>query len=201
MHILFFGDSLTLGYGDEDSLGWPGRLCRDTLAGNGQTRALGLTAYNLGLRANAISLIRARWREEAERRLMPGEPALLVFCLGAVDALREIPEPESVHEARLLLTEARDTAPCLLISPPPVAEARRNTRIASLCKALSGISAGLHIPFLDVYHPLASDEDYARDLASSDNVHPTGRGYALLARRVGAWDAWKDSLQKGLTRK
>jgi len=194
MHILFLGDSLTLGYGDEAYLGWPGRLCRDASA-----RALGLTAYNLGLRRNDVAQVRARWREEAERRLMPGEPALLVFCLGAVDALRGFPEPGSVEEARLLLTEARDVAPCLLVSPPPVADTEGNVRLASLCKALRAIADGLHIPFLDVYHPLAANEDYMRALAASDGIHPVGDGYALLARLVSEWDGWKDALRKGLT--
>ncbi len=199
MHVLFFGDSLTLGYGDAEYLGWPGRLCRDALAAHAPGRALGLTAYNLGARRHFISQVRERWREEAERRLAPGEPALLVFCLGAVDALRGAPQPESTEAARLLLLEARDEAPCLLVSPPPVADPANSARIAALTKALHGVAAGLHIPFLDVYHPLAADEDYMRDLAASDGIHPTGHGYGLLARRVGAWDAFTDALHKGLT--
>ena len=197
MHILFFGDSLTLGYGDEAQLGWPGRLCRAAMDRAGP---LGLTAYNLGLRRNQVAQVRARWQEEAERRLMPGEPALLVFCLGAVDALHSLPEPHTVEEARLLLTEARDAAPCLLLSPPPVADPEGRARIASLARAFSGLAQGLHIPYLDVYHALAASDAYTASLATLDGIHPDGAGHDLLARLVEGWDAWNDALKLGLTR-
>jgi acyl-CoA thioesterase-1 len=64
MRICFFGDSIVNGTGDDDCLGWTGRICSAARhAGHA------VTHYNLGIRRDTSANVSARWRQEAERRL------------------------------------------------------------------------------------------------------------------------------------
>ena len=57
LRICFIGDSLVLGTGDEEFLGWPGRVIqRELQAGHD------LTLYNTGIRGDTTTKIEARWR-------------------------------------------------------------------------------------------------------------------------------------------
>lgn len=77
MRLCFFGDSFVNGTGDDDCLGWVGRLCA-------AERRVGrdLTVYNLGVRRDTSDDILRRWRREAEARLPPGCGGRLVFSFG-----------------------------------------------------------------------------------------------------------------------
>jgi acyl-CoA thioesterase-1 len=80
LRLCFVGDSLTLGTGDDEFLGWPGRVVqRERQAGHD------LTMHNLGIRGNTTTQIEARWEAEARARLPETNPAALVFSFGCND--------------------------------------------------------------------------------------------------------------------
>jgi lysophospholipase L1-like esterase len=192
MYICCFGDSLTLGVGDAEFLGWPGRVARRMVRED-----MDVTLYNLGVRRNSAARVQARWAEEADRRLgdVPeGESTLLLFSFGAVDALREADPDETLRAARDVLGRAREKRPALFISPPPVRDKAANERVAGLSGALAGVCADLDLPCLDVYTPLASSFEYINSLRASDGVHPTGDGHGLIADLVWDWSAFRERL-------
>ena len=64
LRICFIGDSITNGYGDPEYRGWPSLLSASARQGGAD-----ITAYNLGVRGDTSSMVRERWRAEAEARL------------------------------------------------------------------------------------------------------------------------------------
>ena len=74
------GDSFVAGVGDPAHLGWVGRL-----AARAETRGLVLTGYNLGIRLNTSSHVRARWQQEVQLRFPEGLDNRLVLSLGVND--------------------------------------------------------------------------------------------------------------------
>ena len=80
MRICFLGDSFVNGTGDDDCLGWTGRICSSA-----RRSGRDVTHYNLGVRRDTSADILARWRQEAERRLSPDLGGRLVFAFGGND--------------------------------------------------------------------------------------------------------------------
>lgn len=64
MRICFFGDSVINGTGDDDGLGWVGRVVAQARRGG-----CDVTAYNLGIRRGTSADVAARWAGEARLRL------------------------------------------------------------------------------------------------------------------------------------
>lgn len=176
MITLFFGDSLTLGCGDETALGWPGRIAAVLM---GKSRDL--TWYNLGVRANTTTKLRARWRDEAERRFLPGQDVRLVFSFGVADVANDVSPEDSFANAEAILGEAKALAPTLFIGPKPVGDPARTARIAHLSEEFETLCARLAVPCVPVLGALRQADGYAAALAANDNVHPAAAGYALLA--------------------
>src|SRR5262245_46817931 len=81
--IYFLGDSITLGWRDEELGGWPTRLMRRLAA-----RGHDITGYNLGIRGDTSREIAGRWKDEVRRRQRGANP-LLVFAFGVNDAKME----------------------------------------------------------------------------------------------------------------
>src|ERR1700694_4882198 len=121
--IFFVGDSITLGWRDEDIGGWPGRR----IAGLHPEHAI--TAYNLGVRGDTSELILARWEDEVRRRRRPPTTAVVVFAFGANDAkLAAGGEPLVSLDAlrrntRRILAAAVGDHHVLFVGPAPVEEA------------------------------------------------------------------------------
>src|SRR5689334_860809 len=82
MRICFFGDSFVNGTGDDDALGWVGRVVADA-----RRAGCDLTAYNLGIRRNTSADVAARWEGEARLRLPADCDGRLVFSFGANDCV------------------------------------------------------------------------------------------------------------------
>lgn len=180
----FFGDSLTLGVHDcRMPGGWVSRLA---LLGReaGLYRLPPATFYNLGARRQNVADLACRWRQEVERRQMPGLVQRLAFCAGVVD----MASPGGGHSSalaktmqilRAMLTEAASLAPTLLISPPPVADPDVRRRIAGLNDAQAELCAAMALPFADIHAALAASRPYMDDL--SDGLHPGPEGCAIMA--------------------
>ena len=204
--IFCFGDSITLGCNDSQGLGWPGRLCRGLTAGD-----YSVAAYNLGVNGDTSQHIAARWRGEAEVRSR-NSPGLLLFAFGFNDAAEpdgngpQVPLPASTETARDLLTAAGTVSEVLWIGPTPLDESvnpmqtryaswtMHNASIARYDAAYAELARQLDIPYLRLFPGFVASERYRAALLAGDRVHPGDDGYAMIAERIAAWDAWRGML-------
>lgn len=204
LRLCFVGDSLTLGTGDDDFLGWPGRAVR-------RERAAGheVTCYNLGIRAETSVDIAKRWRAECEPRLPAPHRAALVFSFGCndmamLDGSIRVPVDKSVETARAMIAEANAWKPVLWVGPTPVIDEDQpfrsgpgieyhfsSPRVAELSDWYADVAADLGVPYLDLFTPLSASADWPESFAHGDGVHPRDPGYALIAERITGWSAWR----------
>ncbi len=205
LRVCFIGDSITLGTADAEFLGWPGRLSQ-------MMRADGhdLTLYNLGIRAETTALIQKRWRWECTPRLPDIANGKLVFAFGVNDTAIDItggvrmPPPQSLANARAILTEAKSWKPTLWIGPAPVNKAGQrvapgpgvqydfaNQRIADLDRLYASLAKEIGVPYLPLFSRMIDDPAWQTALGKGDGVHAIGVGYGIIAGHVAQWDSWK----------
>lgn len=189
MRICFFGDSFVNGTGDDECLGWPGRL-----AATARRARRDVTCYNLGIRRDTSDGIAARWREEAERRLPPGCDPRLAFSFGSNDCAPDVrgsprvPLARTIANAERILGEAKTLAPTLMIGPPPILDdADADVRIRRLSDELDRLCRRLEVPFLDALTFIGDCAAWKREAAAGDGTHPNRFGYAALAERILGW--------------
>lgn len=191
MRICFFGDSFTLGTGDDECLGWVGRVGSIFLK-----QGHDLTVYNMGVRRDTSGDILARWEFEATPRLPSAFPARLVFSFGSNDAAAgevggssRLTLNQTISNARAILQAAQLAAPTFLVGPIPVFQERvHNARIRDMSQAFSDLCATLNIPFFDLtVLPDAFWSDWNYEAEAGDGVHPNSRGYEHLAKAVSDW--------------
>lgn len=192
VHVLFFGDSHTVGVGDPSGLGWVGRIVA-------ATHAVGtpLVAYNLGIRGETSRDVLRRWRREADVRSSELETRV-VFAVGANDTTEEDGvlrvEPDESVETLAALVRQSDAAalPALVIGPAPVGDDRQMDRIAGLSGRFAGLCEQMGVPFVEVAAPLRQSGAWRQEIAASDEAHPGAAGYEELARIVldSGWLGW-----------
>lgn len=204
LRVCFIGDSLVLGTGDDEFLGWPGRIMQ-------RERQVGhdVTMCNLGIRGDTTTMIEKRWRAEAEVRMPAENPCALVFSFGCNDMamdggkLRNTPE-DTVASAKRMISEAKDWLPTLWVGPPPVndddmpfssAPGRErflsSSRNAQLSDMFEKTADELGVPYLDIFTPLSANSDWPKYYKKGDGVHPTSDGYAVIAEDIIGWDGWR----------
>jgi lysophospholipase L1-like esterase len=205
LRICFVGDSITAGTGDDECLGWPGRL-----SSAGRRRGHDISPYNLGIRGDTSAMIAPRWRAECEARLPAAHPGALVFAFGINDIAREADgrlrvEPgDSVAIARRILSEAKPWKPTLMIGPTPILRETltlslnpgqprelQDARLAATTQAYAAMCAEIGVPFLDLFTPLSADTRFRAAMAAGDGIHPTAEGYAVMAQFIDTWPAWR----------
>lgn len=195
--FFFFGDSITLGVNDVMAGGWVGRFAG--LVAQAGVPVPPTTFYNLGVRRHASTQIRNRWKTEFYVRKIADADPFLIFCFGTVDMAAPtgsvvVPVPDSVENARHILKTASETAPVLLVSPPPVRQADHNERIAALNTAYAELCQSLAVPYLDIYSELARSPIYKNDL--SDGLHPGEAGNRLIAEKLASFAPVREWLEK-----
>lgn len=201
--VFCFGDSITLGYNDSEGLGWPGRLCRGLKHGEYH-----VAAYNLGVNGDTSQDIAGRWRAEADARSR-NSPGLMLFAFGFNDAARadgesaQVDLASSLAAARTMLTAARTVSGVLWIGPTPLDESvnpmqteydvwdMRNADIARYDAAYAEMAADIEIPYLRLFPELLTSPRYQAALLAGDRVHPGDDGYAMIAEKIAAWEAWR----------
>jgi acyl-CoA thioesterase I len=199
MRICFFGDSFVNGTGDDDCLGWVGRLC-----GAERRAGFDLTVYNLGIRRDTSADVEARWRREAELRLSPAEAGRLVFSFGLNDcslnasgAGPRVARAETLRNARTILSCARSWLPTLMIGPLPVTDSRDlNDRIVELSAELADLCLGLGVPFLcTVGFAERVYADWRAEAALGDGIHPNSQSYFATAQHICSTEVWREWLE------
>ena len=197
LRICFFGDSFVNGTGDDDGLGWVGRLVsRARRAGRD------VTGYNLGVRRDTSLDIAARWEEEARRRLPEGCDARLAFSFGANDCAEDeagcarVALEATRAAAATILRGAALRAPVLMVGPFLPGEARVEARIDRLCDEMRGLCAELRIPYVETRRFIAGCAVFRREAEVGDGAHPNRGGYEALADFIGAAPAWEAWLER-----
>jgi lysophospholipase L1-like esterase len=190
IRICFIGDSYVHGTGDDDCLGWAGRLCAAA-----RRAGHNITYYNLGVRRETSADIARRWQAECVARLLPGTQNHLVFSFGAndvslVDGRRRVAEDETLANLQSMLETAKPVYRTLVVGPPPVADAEHDARLAQLSVRMQGVAAGLDIPYIATLPALIEDRVWREEVRGNDGSHPRGGGYARLAGIVAASDHW-----------
>jgi acyl-CoA thioesterase-1 len=173
IRLCFVGDSFVNGTGDDDCLGWTGRVCQ-------RLRRAGceVTGYNLGVRRDTSADIAARWRGEVARRLPTHVTGRLVFSFGVNDATVESNGPRvALTTSRLhlqsLLRSATHQYETLVVGPPPVDERVHNERIAELSAVFAGVCAGEGVPYLAVFSALQRSDIWRTEVRPAMELIPT----------------------------
>lgn len=192
VRICFVGDSLVAGLGDQQCLGWAGRLAVRAAAAE-----LPLTYYNLGVRGQTSSDIAARWEVECAQRLPADCDARVVFSFGTNDTVSEdgtvrVPAADSAANLRRMLRRCADLGwGALVVAPPPTADAEHNTRIAGLDATFTDICAQEQIPYLRIHQPLQHNDIWMAGVATGDGYHPATAAYEQFAAIIAPhWLQW-----------
>jgi len=195
MRICFFGDSFVNGTGDDDALGWVGRV-----VAKARQSGRDVTAYNLGIRRDTSADVAARWRSEARLRLPPDCDGRLLFSFGANDCLSagvdggpRIGRAESLANLEATLREAQRWLPTLMVGPGIVADDREaNARICELSADYANVCEQFRVPYLETCHLLLASPTWTREALAGDGAHPNRGGYAIIADAVSKWSDWCD---------
>ncbi|UJP65350.1 arylesterase [Mongoliitalea daihaiensis] len=171
--ILFFGNSLTAGYGLDEDETFP-----YLIGGKLEQDGLEYKVVNAGLSGDtsASGLSRLDW-------FLEEEPAVFVLELGANDGLRGIDLAETKSNLKSILTKVRSKYPetVLILAGmqiPPNMGPEYTARFAEIYPEVAQEEQVYLIPFL--LEGVAGDPD----LNLPDGIHPTAEGQKIVATTV-----------------
>lgn len=190
IRICFLGDSYVQGTGDDECLGWTGRLCASA-----RRAGHDITYYNLGVRRETSTDIARRWLMECEPRLLTATDNYVVFSFGAndaslVDGQQRVSEADTIANLHAVLDNARTRYRTLMVGPPPADDADHNARLARLSERMRDAAGQLGVPYVATLPALIDDRIWLDEVRDKDGAHPRAAGYARLARIVAASGAW-----------
>src|SRR3954467_13056491 len=152
MRLIFIGDSIVAGSGDDECRGWVGRV------GTGSRRAgIDHTPYNLGIGGDTAADVLARWEQEVTRRLNPDIENRLVIQVGVNDARDGVERPpdDSVRDLRAFVEAVRGIAlEPLVVGPIPTAQAAESERIGELSQRFAELCGELGSSYVEVHAAL-----------------------------------------------
>lgn len=197
MRICFFGDSFVNGTGDDDGLGWVGRVVAKARQGG-----CDVTGYNLGIRRDTSADVASRWRGEAALRLPAECGGCLVFSFGANDCVSSeggnaprVAQAQSLSNAAAILGAAQSWLPTLMIGPAIVADdPEANERICRLSGDYAKLCERSGVPYLELCQLLLATRTWTQEALAGDGAHPNRGGYAIVADAIANWHAWQSWL-------
>ena len=212
--VFFVGDSITLGWRDEDFGGWPVRL----IATLPSKRTV--TAYNLGVRGDTSEGVSARWQAEVDRRRSITTSTAIVFAFGANDAKVHpngepfVPLETTRRNTAQILAAAIGDHQVLFVGPAPVEEGAlarvinpdgdapvpTNRQVSAVSAVIGAEAARAGVAYFDLAHSLGDDEAWFDALRETDGIHPPGRGHDIIAGLIAAWEPWNALFQRSLPR-
>jgi lysophospholipase L1-like esterase len=191
IRVCFLGDSFTEGTGDDQTLGWVGRV----VAGE-RGRGHDLTGYNLGVRGQTGAEIAARTAAEAGVRLNGrGNWRAVVICFGANDIFLGRPAAQSAQALDgMLRWSAGQGFAAFVVAAPPMTEAALDPQRAALQDVLAQVCRDRAAPFLALPRAVGDWSAWHAEARAGDGVHPGAEGYRRVADAFCAWTAWRDWL-------
>ena len=180
--ILFFGNSLTAGYGLDPVEAFPALIQK-------KIDSLGLPymVINAGVSGETTSGGSARidW-------ILRQPIDVFVLELGANDGLRGIPVTETKKNLQLIIDKVKEKNPETILvlagmQVPPNMGPQYSKEFREIFPSLAKENNMILIPFL------LEGVGGERALNQEDGIHPTAEGHAILADNI--WHAMKDSLQ------
>ncbi|WP_026897346.1 arylesterase [Daejeonella oryzae] len=174
--IIFFGNSLTAGYGVEPSEAFPALIQQKIDSLN-----LDYTAVNAGLSGETSSGGKSRisW-------ILKNRCDIFVLELGANDGLRGIPVPETTKNLQNIIDQVKAKNPKVKMvlagmEVPPNMGPKYASDFRNMFPALAKKNNMSFVPFL--LEGVAG----ISDLNQSDGIHPTVEGQKILAENI-----WKE---------
>jgi lysophospholipase L1-like esterase len=188
LRVCFLGDSFTLGTGDGDGLGWPGRV----LAAE-RGRGIDLTAYNLGVRGQTGAEIAARAaREIGERLPGKGDRQAMVIAFGANDIRLDRPVEETCAALEGIVKWSRAEGYAVFVMGTPHAAEPELDALRVLWNVnMEKAALRLGAPFLNIREWVADWSPWHRGAAEGDGIHPGSEGYAAVAAVFCQWLPWR----------
>lgn len=205
LRILFLGDSITVGDGDQEACGWPSRLLAQTVV-----PPLKAQCYNLGIGGDRISDLQARWRAEVTSRVAGRPGCGAVLMIGVNDAIRAAKEGGpfdfDAWTARFtgILDDLSKRVPVFVATPVPVHPTLRregatgelvDQHLEGLCQRTLQAAQALDLAFCDL-RLLKKDAAFMGDLAAADQLHPSSIGYARIAATIADEPSWTTFLDQ-----
>lgn len=202
--VCFIGASTTEGMGDEDGLGWPGRLSRGFPRGTG--------SFNLGVRGQTVFQIADRAVAECRARLLDRDGGRIILGAAMNEMVRFAEDGRERFARRgildayaSLIDDLRELASLLVVGPAPVFEARmlfhsqanrtffdyRNTDLAWLDAELLSLCATRSVPYISIFPALVDNCRYQDGLARTDGLHSDRMGYDAMAELIANHCAWR----------
>ena len=179
--ILFFGNSLTAGYGLDPVEAFPA-LIQEKIDSLG----LPYMVINAGVSGETTSGGSARidW-------ILRQPIDVFVLELGANDGLRGIPVTETKKNLQLIIDKVKEKNPETILvlagmQVPPNMGPQYSKEFREIFPSLAKENNMILIPFL------LEGVGGERALNQEDGIHPTAEGHAILADNI--WQAMKDSL-------
>lgn len=194
----FIGASITEGMGDETNKGWVGNT---SVSSDPNT-----VVYNLGIRGQTIFQINERAAYECKNRLLNKSSSIIILgaALNEVARLENGCKRHAWSEIIDCYSNVIDTLKklCLVqvVGPTPVLENKmpfysvvsqtnlsfNNRDIEKLDAELHRICIAKEIQYIPVYHYLAHNNHYIKDLADNDGIHPNTLGYQAMAEFINS---------------
>ena len=179
--ILFFGNSLTAGYGLDPVDAFPALIQKKI-----DSLSLPYMVINAGVSGETTSGGSARidW-------ILRQPIHVFVLELGANDGLRGIPVTETRKNLQLIIDKVKEKNPETLLvlagmQVPPNMGPQYSKEFREIFPLLAKENNMILIPFL------LEGVGGERELNQEDGIHPTAEGHAILADNI--WQAMKDSL-------
>jgi len=182
--ILFFGNSLTAGYGLEAEESFPS-LIQDKL----DSLDLDYTVVNAGLSGETTASGDSRLDWVLERQPVD----IFVLELGANDGLRGIPTGETNRNLRSMVNKVKEANPeaKIILSGmmvPPNMGPEYAEQFQQLFPTIAEEEDVMLIPFL------LEDVAGEPELNQSDGIHPTAEGQEIVAENV--WEVLQKAIQE-----
>ena len=189
MRLIFIGDSIVAGSGDDECRGWVGRV-------GSATRRAGVdhTPYNLGIGGDTAADVLARWEAEVTRRLNPEIDNRLVVQVGVNDARDgvERDHDDCARDLRAFVAGARGARlEPLVVGPIPTHQPAESDRIGALSRRFADACAEAGAAFIEVHAALRGNATFLSGLVA-DGYHPDADGYGEIAQVVlhNGWWQW-----------
>jgi lysophospholipase L1-like esterase len=159
--IICFGDSLTEGIGAESGEEYPTVLSRE----------LGMRVVNAGQSGDTS----ARALERLSDSVVNKNPRLVIVLLGANDFLRQVPTAETRKNLQAIVRRIQDHGAMVAIA---------GMRLGLFTDEYGPIFEETAKEFGALYIPQVMKGIFNDAKLKSDQIHPNGAGYRLIAERI-----------------